>query len=124
MSEILHLILKSKWFDMIESGKKTEEYRDFTPYWSNRLINKYGKDYWEGIFKHNSIEQLSVIWKDGMPGIFGLNGIRNYDIVRFHRGYTNRTIDFKYNGLTIGKGKSELGAPKEKVFIIKLGERL
>ena len=30
---ILHLILKRKWFDMIDSGEKQEEYRDETPHW-------------------------------------------------------------------------------------------
>ena len=34
----LHLNLKKKWFDMILSGVKTEEYREVKPYWSNRLI--------------------------------------------------------------------------------------
>ena len=33
----LDLILKAKWYDMIESGAKTEEYREITPYWVNRL---------------------------------------------------------------------------------------
>lgn len=27
--EILHLTLKKKWFDLIASGSKTIEYRDF-----------------------------------------------------------------------------------------------
>lgn len=36
---VLHLPLKRKWFDMIASGKKREEYRDHTPYWSVRIQN-------------------------------------------------------------------------------------
>jgi len=52
--EILHLTLKKKWFDMIASGEKREEYREMKPYWDNRLMKKkydaiyfrngYGKD--------------------------------------------------------------------------------
>jgi len=38
MEKILHLTLKKKWFDMILSGEKTEEYRDIKPYWDKRLI--------------------------------------------------------------------------------------
>lgn len=34
---LLHLPLKAKWYDMIESGKKTEEYRAITEYWKKRL---------------------------------------------------------------------------------------
>ena len=43
MSElkILHLTLEKKWFDMILSGVKTEEYRKIKPYWDNRLNKSY-----------------------------------------------------------------------------------
>ena len=33
----LDLVLKKKWFDMIASGEKTEEYREIKPYWESRL---------------------------------------------------------------------------------------
>jgi len=36
---ILTLILKRKWFDMIASGEKREEYRAATRYWRVRLHN-------------------------------------------------------------------------------------
>ena len=36
---ILSLVLKGKWYDMIASGEKREEYRAATPYWSKRLFN-------------------------------------------------------------------------------------
>ena len=35
---VLHLTLKKKWFDMIASGEKREEYREMKPYWSKRLM--------------------------------------------------------------------------------------
>lgn len=38
--KILHLTLKKKWFDMIASGEKKEEYRDIKDYWKIRLIGK------------------------------------------------------------------------------------
>jgi len=38
--KILHLTLKKKWFDMILSGEKQEEYREIKPYWIKRLSNK------------------------------------------------------------------------------------
>ena len=122
--EILHLVLIGKWYDMIAGGEKTEEYRALTPYWCNRLIQKYGINYWNETFKNNSIERLSRIWGDGKPEIFGFNGIRGYNAVCFHRGYTNTTMSFEYKNLTIGKGNKEWGAPEDNVFIIKLGDRL
>lgn len=35
----LKLVLKKKWFDMIASGEKTEEYREITRYWKKRMYN-------------------------------------------------------------------------------------
>jgi hypothetical protein len=35
--KILHLTLKKKWFDMIASGEKKEEYRVMKTYWCTRL---------------------------------------------------------------------------------------
>lgn len=35
--KILHLTLKKKWFDLIQSGEKTEEYREIKPYWEKRF---------------------------------------------------------------------------------------
>lgn len=36
---VLSLVLKRKWYDMIASGEKREEYRDARPYWHTRLAN-------------------------------------------------------------------------------------
>lgn len=38
----LHLVLKAKWYSMIESGIKLEEYREIKPYWDVRLIDCNG----------------------------------------------------------------------------------
>ncbi len=38
----LHLVLKNKWYDMILSGQKDEEYRRQTEYWNKRIwIKRY-----------------------------------------------------------------------------------
>ncbi len=34
---MLILPIKKKWFDMIVSGEKKEEYREIKPYWTSRL---------------------------------------------------------------------------------------
>lgn len=38
--KVLHLTLEKKWFDMIASGVKKEEYRQIKPYWQKRLNGK------------------------------------------------------------------------------------
>lgn len=39
--KVLHLVLKSKWYKMQECGDKTEEYRDVTEYWTDRILFKH-----------------------------------------------------------------------------------
>jgi hypothetical protein len=36
----LYLTLKKQWFDLINDGIKTEEYREIKPYWQTRLEGK------------------------------------------------------------------------------------
>lgn len=36
----LHLVVKAKWFDMIKSGEKKEEYRNICNYWHQRIEMK------------------------------------------------------------------------------------
>lgn len=38
--KILHLTLKKQWFDLIASGEKTVEYREYKQYWEKRLVGK------------------------------------------------------------------------------------
>lgn len=106
----LHLPLKKEWYNMIESGVKTEEYRYIKPYWINRLL-KFG-DIW------GSIEDIIRL------GSIGMLIFKDYEKVKFSYGYTKRTMTFEIKDISIGKGKPEWGAPEEYVFIIKLGNRL
>ena len=44
---MLILPIKKKWFDMIVSGEKTEEYREIKPYYDTRFRNCWGYPaYW------------------------------------------------------------------------------
>lgn len=40
MPQKLHLVVKAEYYDAIEKGDKTVEYRDNTPYWHKRIIEK------------------------------------------------------------------------------------
>lgn len=37
----LHLSLKAEYFEAIKAGTKTEEYREATEYWTNRLCDSW-----------------------------------------------------------------------------------
>ena len=105
MKNTLHLPLKKQWYEMIESGIKTEEYREIKPYWTRRFIG---------------MNQPLFSFRYG----YQQANFKGYTHVRFSYGYTNRTMTFEIKEITIGKGNPEWGAPKEDVFIIKLGERI
>lgn len=36
------LPIKKKWYDMIVSGEKKEEYREIKPYYDSRFMNAFG----------------------------------------------------------------------------------
>lgn len=55
--DTLHLTLKKKWFDMIASGVKKEEYREIKPYWIKRLRcaeTRYGKILFRNGYSRNA----------------------------------------------------------------------
>lgn len=68
--KVLHLTLKKKWFDMIASGEKKEEYRENKPYWTKRLENK---EYTHVLFRHGYsknapqifCELEDIVFRDG-----------------------------------------------------------
>lgn len=71
----LHLTLKKKWFDMILSGEKTEEYRDIKPYYNLRLI---GRDYDTVIFRNGYARDAPSITIELKAIRFGnINGYYN-----------------------------------------------
>lgn len=43
--ELLTLPIKRKWFDMIVSGEKKEEYRDIKPYYTSRFPSTFDSFY-------------------------------------------------------------------------------
>lgn len=104
--KVLHLTLKKKWFDMIASGEKKEEYRELKDYWCNRFCTKEWYKY-EYEFLEKAINKY-------------------YDVVVFRHGYAKNapTITVQCKGISIGRGKHEWGAPSFEAFIIKLGNVL
>ena len=93
--KILRLNLKAHWYNLIEQGVKTEEYRELKEYWIKRL-------YVGGI--------------DSKP--------KHYDAIEFVYGYTKRTMIYEYKGLNISKGRKEWGASEKPLFVLKLGNKI
>jgi len=50
---VLQLTLKKPWFDLIASGEKVFEYREYKQHWMSRLLGKNGcQDFDEVRFTH------------------------------------------------------------------------
>ena len=49
---MLILPIKKKWFDMIASGEKKEEYREIKPYYNKCLGNKAKKNGVQSLIKN------------------------------------------------------------------------
>lgn len=119
--KILHLSLKKESYALIESGVKTEEYREIKPYWMKRFfahadgrrLNNFDAEY--------LARNISVLYSALHEGTIKY---KNYTHVKFSYGYTKRTMIYEIDCFTFGKGKPECGAPTEDVFIIKLGKRV
>lgn len=125
----LDLVLKGKWYDMIDSGEKKEEYREIKAYWCNRILyhTTLGvKEYWEDVLA-KARELIAENPKCfNLPNLLIRNyGTRGYTHVRFRRGYTCQDMLFEIDSIEINTGNSEWGAEDGvEYFVIKLGKRL
>lgn len=128
----LHLTLKKKWFDMIASGEKKEEYREIKPYWITRLVD------WSGYPKespddHKYIAQdiaYDILMNQHEPNevIKGYySKLKQFDGVIFKNGYSGgaKIMSFKSPVISLAKGREDWGAaPDRWYFVIKLGEKI
>lgn len=107
--KVLDLVVKHKWYDMEECGEKPEEYRVLSDHWVKRFLRiDSGR---EGALRYLASLPTNQVWQE-------------YTHVRFHRGYSKTTMLFEIKSMRIGLGNPDWGAPKEDVFIIKLGDRI
>ena len=102
----LHLVLKHKWYDLIDCGAKTSEYRACTPYWNQRMLGK-----WYNARRDYAGDNNLYV---GNPDLF--------DVVVFHRGYTAQTMQFHIISIHTTTEPNDLH--ENKCWEIQLGERL
>ena len=93
------LPIKKKWFDMILSGEKKEEYREIKPYYRSRLCN-------EGFLDQYGLPTLYQGW------------------VLFRNGYAGNSPSFEaLCSLDIKTGRPEWGAePGRECYVLKILE--
>lgn len=95
---VLPLVLKGKWYDMIASGEKKEEYRDNKRFWRTRFSNI--------IFKARN-EDVPMV-------------------VAFSRGYQKQDMFYIVDKTLYADGSDhpEWGEPETPHYVIRLGERV
>lgn len=105
---MLTLPIKKKWFGMILSGEKKEEYRETTAYWMKRFGKVFGECAY-GIVYSKCFETKSCISE-----------------ILFRNGYSKDSPSFIAKcTLSIGEGKEEWGAERGKqYFVLTINEIL
>ena len=93
---MLTLPIKKKWFDMIKSGEKKEEYRELKPYY-HRRFTYFDEDLSEALIKG----AMQII---------------------FRNGYRKDSPKIKcLVNIDIGSGNSEWGAiPNKEYYVLKI----
>lgn len=121
----LHLTLKKKWFDMIASGEKKEEYRDLKKYWAKRFMYKIKPPFGGYFFAWSDIEKKDFQFSGWAEATGDAPVFEEYDTITFRNGYAKNApeIVVEFLGFYIGPAKPEWSDnwPGE-VFILKLGK--
>jgi len=111
----IHLNLKSKWFDMIFSGEKIEEYREIKPFFQKMFCYSYYPEK-QSLCRKSYCEYCKI------PSEQGLIPIKS---IIFSNGYakTRRQFEIELKQIDIKRGKVEWGAsPTQKYFVLTLGK--
>ena len=101
------LPIKKKWFDMIKSGEKTEEYREIKPYWTKRF--------------YKAFDGLTLIRDEETWQIYYIKHAHHGSVL-LRNGYRkNAPMIFCDIELCVGYGKKEWGAnPNQMYYILKI----
>lgn len=121
----LRLPLKKKWFDMTKEQIKTEDYRELSEYWVNRLLNRD---------KNKPVGMALCALRDGysrekVKEIYGVS-FRDFKVNVMTLGYpkkdnSEKIIKYEHLGIEIRTGKPEWGAESDELyFVIKHGKQI
>lgn len=125
---MLTLPIQKKWYDMILSGEKREEYREIKEYYETRFQNLFGaitiypfiEDYSASdttpasIFLHRS--EYELLQGEAVPEEIRKEGIQE---IIFRNGYSKNSKAIKARcRLRIGKGRPEWGAEPDKQYYV------
>lgn len=124
----LCFVLKRRWFDMIQSGEKPEEYREITPYWIKRLfcnrvyspLRLFPLTKKEISYFASNHEALAKALDAGLV-------VPKAEAALFYMGYAKDRPQLAHliQGIKVGTGRPQWGAePGKEYLVIQLGERI
>lgn len=128
LGNVLYLTLKKKWFDMIASGVKREEYREIKEYWLKRLFMHNDYAILDQQMLDEVINELNKVkyttnelydWAGWSP--------KRFNFICFRNGYSKDSPEIwcGYEGIEIKQAKSEWSDnAKGYFFTIELGKIL
>jgi hypothetical protein len=67
----LHLVLKHIYYDAIDRGEKTVEYRDNTDYWRKRIMTNWNSNGGNIVIFHKGYTKQTMAFRIKMPVLNG-----------------------------------------------------
>lgn len=109
------LPIKKKWFDMICSGVKKEEYREIKQYYEVRFQNTFGLV----ILEEENFGEYKILQGKDVPEEIRKEPLQE---IIFRNGYGKNAPEIKAEcTISIGEGKPEWGAEDGKrYFVLKI----
>lgn len=119
---MLILPIKKRWFDMILSGEKKEEYRDIKEYYETRFQNLFGAITIHPLYPPDNFldrSEYELLQGEAVPEEIRKEGIQE---IIFRNGYSKNSKEIKARcRLRIGKGRPEWGAePDMQYYILEI----
>lgn len=117
--KVLYLTLNRRWYLLIESMKKPEEYREIKAYWWRRFLRDT-RGHKAPSMLYNLISLQASIKIKYLE-------YKHFDIVHFKNGYSKTApeMSFEFKSIEIREGNPDWGAvPGKLYFVISLGKHL
>lgn len=116
---MLTLPIQKKWYDMILSGEKKEEYRDIKEYYETRFQNLFGAITIHPLYPPDNFldrSEFELLQGEAVPEEIRKDSVQE---IIFRNGYSKDSKAIKARcRLRTGKGRPEWGAEPDKQYYI------
>lgn len=116
---MLTLPIRKKWFDMILSGEKKEEYREIKEYYETRFRNLFGAITIHPLYPPDNFldrSEFELLQGEAVPEEIRKDRVQE---IIFRNGYSKNSEAIKARcRLWIGKGRPKWGAEQNKQYYI------